>query len=124
MALDRFVYWRDVRPTTTEIHVVLEDYVAGLATEIQTEVQLDHDRVFVTLPGVPSFPLARCGPTTESARTEARERAVEDDGSQRRRWFEVFLGVDYVDVITRQMDPITNDIARDHVDVVDDEKED
>jgi len=100
MALDRFVYWKSERPTFNDVHECIEDYVRGLGT-----VSRFQDRLFVTLPGTVSFPFARVGPATEYQRASAREDRNE-------RWFEVYIGEDSVDVITRQMDEITNNVAR------------
>jgi len=102
MALDRFVYWKSQRPTIEEIQRCLEDYVAGLAVSVE---RWQDDRFGVTLPGYLSFPLTWTGLATDAQRAAVREL-------QRSRWFEVYVGSDHIDVITRQMDEITNNVAR------------
>lgn len=109
MSSDIFVYWRNERPTQDEILLCLEDYVRDLAVGV---VRRDGQRFSVTLPGWPSFPFARVGPSTDAQRRSHQERARDADGSMRTRWFEVYVGGDYIDVITREMDEVTNNIAR------------
>jgi len=99
MALDRFVYWKEDKiPTRDQIQLALEDYVRDLATE----VKWDKDRFFVTLPGTCSHPLARLSDWS-GVRAMAEEK--------RERWFEVYVAKDSIDVMTRQMDEVTNNIA-------------
>lgn len=108
MASDTFVYWnRGVKPTKDEVQKALEDYVKGLATDVTWLV----DRWFVTLPGAPSWPFQRVGHATEAQRASWLENATESDGSPRPRWFEVHLGHDNIDVITRMADEVTNNVA-------------
>lgn len=110
MASDTFVYWRTERPTHDEVLLCLEDYVRGIAVGV---VRWDGQRFSVTFPGAPSFPFARVGPATDAQRAAERERARErePDGTLRGRWFEVYTSDDYIDVITRQQDEITMNIA-------------
>ena len=107
MSCDTFVYWTDETPTREEIGMCLEDYVRGLATD----VTWDRDRWFVGLPGTYSLPFARVGPATKSMRALAKERATESDGTIKSRWFEVWMDDRCMNVITRQMDEVTNNIA-------------
>lgn len=101
MARDTFVYWdqRHPRPTKQEIQHVLEDYVRGLATTVVWE----RDRWYVTLPGESSWSFQRSGPATIAQRTSWLESST--------RWFEVWIGDDNIDVITRMADDVTNVIA-------------
>ena len=108
MASDTFVYWNEERPTKDDLHACLQDYLA----EIATEIRWDRDRFFVTLVGRPSFPFARVGPSTPAMRQAELERAVGADGTPRPRWFEVVIDSESIDVITRQADEITMNIAR------------
>ena len=108
MARDVFVHWKSEAPSTQDVQAALEDYTAGLGAQI-TWAQ---DRFMVTLPGVPSYPFQRVGPATEAQRKAWVLSAREDDGSPRRRWFEVWLDDESMDVITRDMDEITNAVAR------------
>lgn len=98
MAHDRFVYWRKERPTREQLQMVLEDYVLRLGV-----VEWETDRFFVTLPGKCRHPLTRV--------TDRRAVEAMNEGP-RERWFEVYVGEDHIDVITRLMDQVTEDIAR------------
>lgn len=88
MALDRFVYF-DRMPHMNAI----QDNLDGYLFDFGAEVKWDKDRWFVTLPGKPEI----------DPRIGAR---LHDE-----RWFEVWIGEDCVDVITRQTDELTNVIA-------------
>ena len=98
MPLDRFVYWKKEIPTKGQIQFALEDYVRDLAIE----VKWDRDRFFVTLPGTCTHPLARLSDWS-GVRAMAEEK--------RERWFEVYVAEDNIDVMTRQMDEVTDNIA-------------
>lgn len=99
MAADTFVYWKNKKkPTRKELTVVLEDYMRGLG-----KVRWDRDRFFVDIPGKVSWPFARILPDTNKA------KAMAEDPME--RWFEVYVGKDNIDIITRQMDELTNNIA-------------
>lgn len=98
MGFDRFVYWKDKKPTREELVLVLEDYLGGLG-----HVKVHDGRVFATLVGKPSFPFKRID-GFENRRAAAEQR---DE-----RWFEVVLDKKYADVITRQMDEVTGVIAK------------
>ncbi len=101
MACDRFIYWRNgVPPSRDHVQLVLEDYVRDLATE----VKWDGDRFFVLLPGMGSHPATRLPAPPEYAAIYRSDRENE-------RWFEVYLGTDNIDVITRRSDRITSAIA-------------
>lgn len=101
MSFDRFVYWRQgVQPTREQLQWALEDYVRDLATE----VTWNGDRFMVLLPGRCSNPAAR---VVESELL----RSIAQEESEHERWFEVHVGTDNVDVITRRGDWITNAIA-------------
>jgi hypothetical protein len=114
MALDTFVRWTGKgkrRPSKTEIRCALEDYVAGLAKE----VSWTGDRFMVILWGAPSFAFQRVGPATPAQRQVWRELAAEGGlaaPDRRPRWFEVYLHKACIDVITREQDEVTNNVAR------------
>lgn len=109
MARDIFVRWKAEVPSKEEIQACLEDYVRGLAEKINWE----RDRFFVMLPGQFSFPFDRVGPWSARFQREGyRELKLEDDGTPRPRWFEVYLHKDCIDVITRMQDEVTNNIAK------------
>lgn len=95
MALDIIVYWKPGKmPSKADLQLVLEDYTLGVAT-----VVWDADRFYVNLKGKPTLPFSRLDPLFKYDLPEVR-------------WFEVWLGIDKIDVITRQTDEITNNIAR------------
>lgn len=103
MACDRFVYWKTKdKPSREQIQLVLEDYVRDLAKSVEWDEK--GSRFFVALPGMCSNPAAR---VTES--DTIRGMAAEDRMNE--RWFEVYVGDDNIDVITRHGDWITNAIA-------------
>ena len=97
MARDLFVYWDKVIPLKEDIENLLNEYTRGLGEVRWLEPK---KRWFVDLPGRPSYPLQRI------------------EQVQRKRWFEVYVGHELtndgpcIDVITREMDEITNNIAR------------
>ena len=94
MANDRFVYFSSPPPTREHVQWALEDYVRGIG-----KVEWN-SRFFVTLPGLPSNPAERLSDVLD-ARYEV----------QSERWFEVCLGNDNLDVITRMQDAVTSAIA-------------
>lgn len=91
MACDRFVHWRDEkkRPHREEIEAALTGYIGGAGRAYWKD-----DRYFVDLLGAPSnpFPHRTCPHDT--------------------RWFEVYLHEDAIDVITREADEFTNNVAK------------
>jgi hypothetical protein len=86
---------------------VLEDYLGKAAADIAWQT----DRFIVTLRGAPTWPFQRVGPATDAQRGSWPELATEPDGSPRPRWFEVPIGDDNIDVITRDSDDYTNVVA-------------
>jgi hypothetical protein len=90
MACDRFVYWRKgkKRPLKRDLEAALIRYIGQGGT-----VRWNVDRYFVDLPGAPSDPFPFCPHPYE------------------KRWFEVYLHRNAIDVITRQADELTNVIA-------------
>ena len=93
MALDRFVYWTTQRPTAEEIGILLEDYLTDAG-----KVEIQDGRYFATLVGRASNPFKRIAGAHSP---EAYER-----------FFEVYVGIDCIDVITRQQDEFTNNVAK------------
>jgi hypothetical protein len=96
MSLDRFVYWREQRPSQAELQTLLEDYVG---VENAKQVEWSKDRWIVTLWGRNSSPFKRI--------LEGHRRGHPLD----ERWFEVVVGESNIDVITRQQDELTNVVA-------------
>lgn len=98
MALDRFVNFKERRPSKEEVGLVLRDFFGPDAAKIEW----DNGRYFVTLPGKNSFPFASLPDALRDpfAGEEARER-----------WIEVYVAKDQFDVITRSHDEYTNVIA-------------
>ena len=98
MAADTFVHWGKNRPTRAQLRMVLEDYVRDLGT-----VKWDKDRFYVTIPGNTSWPFVRLLADTSKAKASVE--------TSRERWFEVYVDSKSIDIITRQMDALTNNIA-------------
>ena len=94
MGCDRFVYFEKA-PSSGDVGAVLRDFFKGIATK----VYFDGNRWFVDLPGTNSFAFASFEPL----------RASVFDGDK--RWIEVFVASDNVDVITRCQDEVTNALA-------------
>ena len=100
MSVDRFVYFKERKPTKIELSSVLQDYLS----DVYSKFTDDGSRMIVKLPGAPSFPFKRVvkNPVPE-AHTE--------------RWFEVYYAsldgrIDCcIDVITRQTDEFTDVVA-------------
>jgi len=93
--LDRFVYWQKERPTKEQLKNALEDYIG-----IPGAVSWDDSggRFLVDLPGTPGSPIKRL----------LSNHQHEYDG---KRWFELYIADDNIDVITRQADEFTNTVA-------------
>jgi hypothetical protein len=105
VALDRFVYWRDERPTFDEVVRVVRNTLgyAGSIDLRDDEVQSAEELQWITvsLPGKPTHALEGIAPnvSSESLSTE--------------RWFEVVVHGDRcVDVLTRMQDQFTNAVAK------------
>lgn len=86
-------------PPKQQLQLALEDYVRDIATA----VKWDRDRFFVLLPGKCCLPITRLLP--ESSPVKAQR------GDPVERWFEVYLGPDNIDIITRFQDEVTSNIA-------------
>lgn len=101
MALDRFVnFGADSAPRRRDdIEALLVDYFDAAATSVSWE----RDRFFVHLVGKTSPALARQHDVPDWYRYVEPERAT--------RWIEVWLGEDCIDVMTRNQDELTNDLA-------------
>ena len=98
MALDRFVYWKKLKPSQDDVYKALEDYLGDMG-----KIEYS-DRAYVTLPGTPTSPSHRQpdGPDWHRSKPYMGLEA---------RWFEVYYDKTYVDVITRSADELTNVIA-------------
>jgi len=110
MAQDRFVYWKEERPTRKELKGVLEDFLGGMAVGIkygtfESGASKDKDLEFwsILLVGKPSFPFKRL-PGFGKGSFGGQEMHTE-------RWFEVVVAPDSIDVITRMSDELTSVIA-------------
>lgn len=89
MAIDRFVKWKKTRPTIQEVRKALKGYVGSAA-----RVTYDgRSRLYASM-GKTSSPFRR-------VMMNCREE----------RFLEVFVDDDNIDVITRQADEFTNDVA-------------
>jgi hypothetical protein len=108
MALDRFVYWRGSdRPTAVQLIRVLEDYFYGFG--LVTPTSDGPQRIAIFLPGKPHSATRSIYPE----HTAAAVPTVLGFSVQEWRVVEVFIDSagEYVDVITRQTDHITNAVA-------------
>lgn len=94
MALDRFIYWQDTKPSRDEVTTALSRFMGKLGTTEEKD-----DRIYVLIPGEPDHPF------TDRYRDEER---INPRGG---RWIEVVFGEDCIDVLTRDQDPLTNAIA-------------
>lgn len=108
MALDRFIYWQVLLPKVVEVDQIITDYFGGgtIATSIQKESPPPgHDLFtwYITISGTKSQALRR---------QHAADPAALEERSEGERWIEViFSPTKYLDVLTRQMDEVTNAIA-------------
>jgi hypothetical protein len=96
LAFDRFVLWRDKKPSKEDIGTALFDYIGHLGNVGWSD---DGRRWFVTFQGKSSHPqehLLQGGPTVTM-----REERV----------FEVYLGDVHINVATRDQSPLVNAIA-------------
>lgn len=107
MGLDRYVIFKEEKPTLDQLKLILEDYLGGLGT-----IDYKEGCWFVNFPGKPSFPFKRSHP----------DHGWAGAGLHDERWFEVYVasleqepGEDSfgpcVDIITRFQDEIINNIA-------------
>lgn len=97
MSLDRFIYWREKKPTSVEIANFLTNYMGSAQKDFKYDYTLGQHCWTVGVPGVGCNPLCRLAGT--------------EDASQGERWFEVYLTDDSLDVLTRMQDQFTNAIA-------------
>lgn len=98
MADDRVIRFNGKHvPTRAELQVVLEDLLGGVG-----KIEWSEDRFFVTLPGEATLALQRTAPLFIG-----KEGLCHKDG----RWFEVWIGDDCIDVMTRLQDDFTNALA-------------
>lgn len=99
MALDRFVYWKDKKPTKDQVELVIKDYLDAALSEFQW----DKDRFLIVLVGQNSAPLKSV------ADPDMRRILTSEDGQE--RFIEVYLDNNSLDVITRRGDEFTNNVA-------------
>lgn len=102
MALDRFVYWRDRRPTYDEVVRVVRNTLGYAGTIEEKNGKKGLPWLCVTLPGKPTNALEGIAPNLPLSEEMLPEE----------RWFEVFVHDDCVDVLTRMQDEYTNAIAK------------
>ncbi len=98
MPRDIFVYFEKM-PEKGELETLLKRYVGGAATE----VKFDAGRWFATLHGSNSNPVLDFEKKGYASNVPYREGE---------RWFEVYLADNNIDVMTREQDPFTNDVAK------------
>lgn len=103
MASDRIVLFDTgavALPTVRDLQLVLEDYLGAYAQKVYWKSGC----WTALLVGQNSWPLRRLAPNLPLAGAYAEE-------AKRSRWIEVFLGDDYVNVVTRSHDEATNALA-------------
>lgn len=111
MSQDRFV-WMEHPPNAGELELLLEDFLGGFlergefCEQDRPSLVWKDGRWFATLVGWDSHALRRAPFITDAMRAYyAQVHGV------RQRFIEVYIGDDYVDVITRQADDATNALA-------------
>ena len=100
MACDRFIYWGETRPTPKQIQQVLEDYV-GTVGKVENTTR----GLFCTFQGIPASALRRVAPELGFSHEEGSEMFVQTC------WFEVCVGANSIDIITRSQNEFTNAAA-------------
>lgn len=101
MACDRFIHFKKGEvPSKDDVKIVLEDYLGAFMTKNRWEA----GRWIAQLVGNKSYPFQRLLPDSNRALMYA-ETPKED------RWLEVYIDTDNIDVITRQADEVTMNIA-------------
>ena len=98
MALDRFVYWDEEKPSITEVVETIRCYLGGVGSIDEITQHKDAYEFYISLPGKGTHPL-------EWKRPELAETHRPD------RWIEIYMTDKYIDVITRNHDDFTNKIA-------------
>ncbi len=86
LSIDRFLYFKDTKPTKEEIEKEITDYFSGM-----TKPRRDSDRWIIFL--------------------DSRLKEHDSPGCQRDRWIEVWLTTRNIDVLTRRQDELTNVLA-------------
>lgn len=102
VALDRIIHFEEegrTPPSKEDIRKALEDYLGGYLKE---PLKWSEDRWMATLQGNGSFPFRRLVGAT---------RDVSQMMASRPRWIEVVVDPKYIDVLTREMDEATDNLA-------------
>ncbi len=98
MGLDRFVYWKERRPTPAELEQILRNYFDAAALSIE----FDNARWVITLFGQPTSPFKGIAGAHASVHYQTYHE----------RWIEVHIHDDGLDIETKKQDEYTNDLAR------------
>lgn len=108
MSSDRFIYFEPGKvPSSEDVGTLIEDYLGAA----MVSKEWDASRWTVLLSGTISFPFVRLEPEwvpSLAARAEAG----------RKRSIEVYIGEDYIDVLTRSQDRYTSVLADGLVELV------
>lgn len=110
MSTDRVIRWRkNKKPTKEQIGMVCEDYVSRIGTVRWDEAR---GRYYISLPGPCSHPLRRM-PGIGAVGHVYDPPPPGSDEPPFIRWIEVYIPEkeDYLNIMTRHQDPITNAIA-------------
>lgn len=97
MALDRFINFKEKRPTKEEVELVLGNFFGPEAAKIEWH----NGRFYITLPGKNSSPYA----SLPDAPFDPFKNTNQE------RWIEVYVSEEQFDVITRGHDDYTNVLA-------------
>jgi len=101
MACDRFVYWKERKPTQAEVEAVLHNFLGDAALEIKWH----GDRFFVLLVGTKTLAFKGLGHPHEKA------FLADNAPPHHKRYIEVWLDSECLDVMTRHGDEFTNAVA-------------
>lgn len=95
MGADRFVYWKEKKPSKEEIQKILEDFIGGAGTL----AEWGNGRFGIDLKGENSFPFRRI------------PDALKHHFPIKERFIEVFVHPHCIDILTRQADEYTHSVA-------------
>lgn len=96
MAADRFVYWKERKPSREEVELVLTNFLGGIG-----KVEWKTGRFFMDIPGK----------SKDAMNGIEFVESVPEEVMRPNRWIEIYLTDDYIDIITRSQDHFTNSLA-------------
>jgi hypothetical protein len=93
MSADRYINWAGTKPTKDEIMETLVNFLGGVGT-----VSFSNGRFIIDLPGSPTAALKGLDPKGPLPASD-------------KRWVEIFMHEDSLDIMTRQGDDFANALA-------------